>query len=479
MKKIIIILLIYSFILTYSESNLKLTLEIIKGSENIYSEFVNFDNYTIPLGPVVNNNFSEIKHIEGSVTRNMYIKKEYEPQDIFDEYIQWFEDNDYQILWKAIGEEGGSRFNIHAYDINPVDYDRNYGRSAPFISGSSSEQYYIAAFKKSNDKEIHVTVNINRGWWNYPVYRIDIIESDGRLPEVVEAMVEQTVLPVGIIKNSRFEYQETVNLDRYKIPLAPVTEKEFRVVKEIEGSIVRTIYTVDNQSAFGIYQTFLNHLEKSEFEFLWKMEREEGGSNFKKLIYSLNPVDQDRNYSRSIPFGSGSDTNQYYIAAKKTGSEKNIYVTININHGYHNTAYYRIDIIETDGKLPEVITADEIAQSITEKGRVEIYGILFDTASANLRDESKKAIEIIANYILSNSQKEYFIVGHTDSAGSFDMNLNLSRERALSVLNYLKENYSVNDIKLTAYGAGPLYPVLSNETESGRMYNRRVELVVK
>ncbi|MFA7577798.1 MAG: hypothetical protein WC002_06975, partial [Candidatus Muiribacteriota bacterium] len=94
MKKIIIILLIYSFILTYSESNLKQTLEIIKGSENIYSEFVNFDNYTIPLGPVVNNNFSEIKHIEGSVTRNMYIKKEYEPQDIFDEYIQWFEDND-------------------------------------------------------------------------------------------------------------------------------------------------------------------------------------------------------------------------------------------------------------------------------------------------------------------------------------------------------------------------------------------------
>jgi OOP family OmpA-OmpF porin len=66
------------------------------------------------------------------------------------------------------------------------------------------------------------------------------------------------------------------------------------------------------------------------------------------------------------------------------------------------------------------------------------------------------------------------IAGHTDSQGRDEMNLNLSQSRANAVLNgLLARNVLVSN--LTAQGYGETQPIASNETESGREQNRRIE----
>ena len=68
-------------------------------------------------------------------------------------------------------------------------------------------------------------------------------------------------------------------------------------------------------------------------------------------------------------------------------------------------------------------------------------------------------------------------MGHTDSRGGFELNMNLSLERAEAVLEVLVNDYDVEQAWLKAKGVGFLAPVATNETEEGRALNRRVELV--
>ena len=69
------------------------------------------------------------------------------------------------------------------------------------------------------------------------------------------------------------------------------------------------------------------------------------------------------------------------------------------------------------------------------------------------------------------------IVGHTDSQGTLESNLQLSRARADAVVAALKAQHGVDGARLSAHGLASLAPVASNRDEAGRARNRRVELV--
>ncbi len=70
------------------------------------------------------------------------------------------------------------------------------------------------------------------------------------------------------------------------------------------------------------------------------------------------------------------------------------------------------------------------------------------------------------------------IIGHTDAIGSDEANQLLSEQRAGVVLEYLVAG-EVDPSRLTASGRGESEPVASNDDESGRAENRRVDFVVK
>ena len=70
------------------------------------------------------------------------------------------------------------------------------------------------------------------------------------------------------------------------------------------------------------------------------------------------------------------------------------------------------------------------------------------------------------------------IVGHADSDGADDYNLNLSRQRASSVAQYLVQRNVLAD-RLYVNGEGESRPIASNATAEGKAQNRRVEITIR
>jgi outer membrane protein OmpA-like peptidoglycan-associated protein len=118
-----------------------------------------------------------------------------------------------------------------------------------------------------------------------------------------------------------------------------------------------------------------------------------------------------------------------------------------------------------------------MAREIADKGRVALYGIHFDTDRADVKPESKPALEQIARLLGRDARIRLYVVGHTDGAGGFDHNLDLSRRRAQAVVQALAQQYAVDAARLRPLGVGPAAPVASNRNDGGRAKNRRVELV--
>ena len=103
--------------------------------------------------------------------------------------------------------------------------------------------------------------------------------------------------------------------------------------------------------------------------------------------------------------------------------------------------------------------------------------ITFSFDDATLNSSFKPTLDKLASTMNQYNQNTITIAGHTDSQGSASYNMGLSRDRAYSVANYLTaRGVASNRINVVAYGESR--PVATNNTETGRQQNRRVELTV-
>ncbi len=105
-------------------------------------------------------------------------------------------------------------------------------------------------------------------------------------------------------------------------------------------------------------------------------------------------------------------------------------------------------------------------------------GITFDTDSTYVRESFHPEIVKIADNLKEYSDTTVDVIGHTDSSGGEEYNQALSADRAYSVTNILTEQ-GVNDGRIVSYGRGETSPVASNDNESGKAQNRRVEIVIR
>jgi len=70
------------------------------------------------------------------------------------------------------------------------------------------------------------------------------------------------------------------------------------------------------------------------------------------------------------------------------------------------------------------------------------------------------------------------VEGHTDAIGDARYNESLSLIRANAVRQYLIANMGLHEDRVTAVGYGESRPIASNDTEAGRMQNRRIDIVL-
>jgi len=102
----------------------------------------------------------------------------------------------------------------------------------------------------------------------------------------------------------------------------------------------------------------------------------------------------------------------------------------------------------------------------------------FQTGSATILPDSFPMLGEITSLLKANpSIKKMRIEGHTDNRGNAGYNLDLSKRRAASVLTWLTQ-HGVEGGRLESEGYGLTKPIESNDTEEGRLANRRVEFKI-
>jgi OmpA-OmpF porin, OOP family len=137
-----------------------------------------------------------------------------------------------------------------------------------------------------------------------------------------------------------------------------------------------------------------------------------------------------------------------------------------------------ITVIEKQTMRQDVaIDAAALKGGLSANGKVDVYGIYFDTGKSELKPESDAALAEIAKMLKQSPALKVFVVGHTDMVGDPAMNVRLSLSRAQSAVNALVTKYGIASSRLTPFGNGPYAPVGSNKSEEGRAKNRSVELV--
>ena len=118
---------------------------------------------------------------------------------------------------------------------------------------------------------------------------------------------------------------------------------------------------------------------------------------------------------------------------------------------------------------------EDLAKRLETEGKVDLYGIYFDTDKATLKPESEATLNQVLGLLKGKPTLRLEIGGHTDSQASDSYNLDLSKRRAQSVVKWLTDK-GIVATRLKAEGFGETRPVADNETAAGRALNRRVEI---
>jgi outer membrane protein OmpA-like peptidoglycan-associated protein len=111
--------------------------------------------------------------------------------------------------------------------------------------------------------------------------------------------------------------------------------------------------------------------------------------------------------------------------------------------------------------------------------------LLFDYDKASLKADAENALKKVAVVLSQFPESHVTVEGYTDSKGTESRNMQLSRERAQAVKNWLVENGNIPETNIAIKGLGERYPVAPNTNENGadnplgRALNRRVSIVVE
>ena len=127
-----------------------------------------------------------------------------------------------------------------------------------------------------------------------------------------------------------------------------------------------------------------------------------------------------------------------------------------------------------------VIVRDEFLEGlkdIDEGSAVVLQNIFFEFDKTDLLPASYPELDKVARFITEENIQLIEISGHTDSEGTDVYNQKLSEGRAASVVSYLASK-GVPPERMQAVGYGESRPVDTNQTDSGKAQNRRVEFTL-
>ena len=282
--------------------------------------------------------------------------------------------------------------------------------------------------------------------------------------------------------------QQELDFTGYVLPLGPAVKNSEgqRVPSEkisLEGRVTRTLYRGPKErSTLEILRNYQSALESAGFEILYTCGGKDCGNLFHWLFYK----DMEQRILSTETSGSAFDIPQdlRYVAAKGPVGDRTVHVSVLIafDAGFSKLSKQPVtlvEVIESEDMDTGMVTidAEAMAKGIDATGHIAIYGVYFDTNSAEIKAESSPTLTEISKLLNDRPSLKLLVVGHTDSQGDYDYNMGLSGRRAEAVARALSDQHGIDGGRLRSAGVGYLAPVASNDTAAGREKNRRVELV--
>ena len=253
--------------------------------------------------------------------------------------------------------------------------------------------------------------------------------------------------------------------------------------KDVKGSKDHPLF--NRMQGFHIMYYDEKAFDRYEFSIDAKQTKAVEGHTY-RITYWLDEGDGPlpsaiqtiRNHQNAVKKVGGTvvyDDGRYQSVMRVAKDGKEIWVDLT---ALINGNRYDLVIVEQEAMEQEImVNAEAWKGDLASSGHVAIYGITFDTDQAVIKPESEPVLAEMAKLLTDNPPLKVFIVGHTDSTGTYEHNLQLSQERAAAVVNALVSGHGIAATRMTAVGVGPVAPVAPNDTEDGRAKNRRVELV--
>ena len=123
-------------------------------------------------------------------------------------------------------------------------------------------------------------------------------------------------------------------------------------------------------------------------------------------------------------------------------------------------------------------TGIQVSQTSDNRLKMEIPAdVSFDTGRSDIKSNFRPVLERFAQTLNDNPAATVSIIGHTDSTGSAAINDPLSVDRAARTRDFLSQR-GISPNRIMIDGRGEREPIASNDSDSGRARNRRVEIYV-
>ena len=358
-----------------------------------------------------------------------------------------------------------------------IPVSSRYWESQPSLSADGRTLYFVS--NRDDDYDIYVTIQDDDGVWSEPEMLGGNINTEGYEGSVFIHPDNQTLYfssdgHVGMggmdiyytRRDSLGNWGEPINLG-YPIN---THKDENSILISADGSLA--MFASDREEGFGgldLYGFNLYEAARPQFvTYLKGTVYDETNGQKLEARFDLTDLKTGEIAVRSF---SNKGNGEFLVClptdrdyALNVSREGYLFYSENFNlNGIHSTSNpFLKDIPLKPIRLGE---------------KVILRNIFFETDMFDLKPESQVELQKLIDLLNKNPELKIEISGHTDNVGTPEYNLELSKNRAKAVNDYLVDN-GIDQARLLYKGYGESEPIDTNDTETGKANNRRTEFKV-
>ena len=294
-------------------------------------------------------------------------------------------------------------------------------------------------------------------------------------------------LEISLPANARQTVERNTNPDSYRAPIGVFADGQVARIN-IEGDVRRAAWRLDSPglTPLQVMGPLRTQLVSAGFDVVLDCASADcGGFDFRFATETLpgpNMYVNIRAYHFVTAIRPAGDTPNEVITIFASTSATSAYVQIiqagKLSQGSVAVVATAALSVKERPTTSQNITVGNFSERLLGQGHAVLADLDFSTGTSDLGQGPFGSLEKLAAFLAAQPGINVALVGHTDSVGSLDGNIALSRKRAQSVRDRLINTYGINAARLGAQGMGYLAPIASNLDAAGREGNRRVEVII-